>query len=55
MPKSPSLKKAVRTRADLNGARNRLTAFDAVYAYGKNGGTIRKTVTNPLAFTMAFN
>ncbi len=38
-----------------NGARNRVNAFDAVYAYSKNGGTNRKTVTNPLAFTMAFN
>ncbi len=38
-----------------NGARNRLTAFDAVYAYSQNGGTNRKTVTNPLAFGLTFN
>ncbi len=38
-----------------NGARNRLTAFDAVYAYSQNGGTNRKTVTNPLAFGLVFN
>ncbi len=38
-----------------NGARNRLTAFDAVYAYSQNGGTNRKTVTNPLAMGLTFS
>ncbi len=38
-----------------NGARNRLNAFDTVYAYSQNGGTNRKTVTNPLAFGLVLN
>jgi len=37
-----------------NGARNRVNAFDAVYAYSQNGGTNRKTVTNPLTFGLVF-
>ncbi len=39
----------------FNGARNRVNAFDAVYAYSQNGGTNRRTVTNPLLFTMTFS
>ncbi len=39
----------------FNNARNRVNAFDAVYAYSQNGGTNRRTITNPLAFSLVFS